>query len=88
MKNINGLKERIAKHTQELDKMKPELATLKITNQELQQENLKLKPVYLTKTQIRARRLAERQELMGKGCPKEAFRELSALDMRNSPKRN
>ncbi|BDQ28158.1 hypothetical protein ASB1_18340 (plasmid) [Helicobacter heilmannii] len=127
--NINGLKERIVKHTQELDKVKPELATLKAnadvlqqqsdtqaqenkklqqanqeletkyknltqelenskqeittlktTNQQLQQENLKLKPVYLTKEQIKARRLAERQELMGKCCPKEAFRELSALD--------
>ncbi|BEG58227.1 hypothetical protein NHP21005_19150 (plasmid) [Helicobacter sp. NHP21005] len=66
--------------TQELDNSKQEITTLKTTNQQLQQENLKLKPVYLTKTQIRARRLAERQELMGKGCPKEAFRELSALD--------
>ncbi|GMB90431.1 hypothetical protein NHP190002_11240 [Helicobacter ailurogastricus] len=71
--SINSLKGQITQHTQEL-------ATLKTTNQQLQQENLKLKPVYLTKTQIRARRLAERQELMGKGCPKEAFRELSDLD--------
>ncbi|WP_199766144.1 CCDC158 family protein [Helicobacter salomonis] len=66
--------------TQELESSKQEIATLKTTNKELQQENLKLKPVYLTKEQIKARRLAERQELMGKGCPKEAFRELSALD--------
>ncbi|BCZ18355.1 double-stranded DNA repair protein Rad50 (plasmid) [Helicobacter sp. NHP19-003] len=78
--SINGLKDQITKHTQEFDKMKPELATLKTTNQQLQQENLKLKPVYLTKEQIKARRLAERQELMGKGCPKEVFRELNALD--------
>ncbi|WP_104758969.1 coiled-coil domain-containing protein [Helicobacter bizzozeronii] len=78
--NINGLKEQIAKHTQELENSKQEIATLKTTSQELQQENLKLKPIYLTKAQIRSRRLAERQELMGKSCPKEAFKELGALD--------
>ncbi|BEG58312.1 hypothetical protein NHP21005_20000 (plasmid) [Helicobacter sp. NHP21005] len=79
-KNISDLKDQITQYTQELESSKQEIATLKTTNQQLQQENLKLKPVYLTKTQIRARRLAERQELMGKGCPKEAFRELSDLD--------
>ncbi|WP_199768480.1 CCDC158 family protein [Helicobacter salomonis] len=66
--------------TQELESSKQEITTLKTAKQELQQENLKLKPVYLTQAQIRARRLAERQNLMGKGCPKEAFRELSTLD--------
>ncbi|GMB96950.1 hypothetical protein [Helicobacter sp. NHP22-001] len=67
-------------HAKALQTIQQEIATLKTTNQELQQENLKLKPMYLTKEQIKARRLAEKQELMGKGCPKEAFRELSALD--------
>ncbi|WP_286348938.1 hypothetical protein [Helicobacter felistomachi] len=42
--NINGLEGQITQYTQELDKVKPELATLKTTNQQLQQENLKLKP--------------------------------------------